>query len=148
MLISHALSKVQVVDSGATCHLSNLFAEMRELPSSEKVTLGDRHDLEATGEGTVNLEVLLPDGNSRSCVLQKVLFVPKLAYNLVSVSRAIQSGKTVKFDSTGCTFVNSENEVTAFATKQGREVSSISIEVGMCSKRRGLIAAQEVWTPE
>ena len=126
MLISHALSarssRNWVVDSGATCHMSNdrsLFAEMRELPSSEKVTLGDGHDLEATGEGTVNLEMLLPDGNSRSCALQKVLFVPKLAYNLVSVSRATQSGKTVKFDSTGCTFVNSENEVTAFATKQG-----------------------------
>ena len=32
----------------------------------------------------------------------------------------------MKFDSTGCTFVNSENEVTAFATKQG---SLFSLEV-------------------
>ena len=50
MLISHALSagssRNWVVNSGATCHMSNdrsLFAEMRELPLSEKVTLGDGH---------------------------------------------------------------------------------------------------------
>ena len=92
---------------------------MRELQPSEKVTLGDGHVLEATGEGTVNLEMLLPDGNSRSCALQKVWYVPKLEYNLVSVSRATQSGKSVKFDANGCEFLNSENEVTAFATKQG-----------------------------
>ncbi len=48
--------------------------------------LGGGHELEATGEGTVLLEMLLPKGNSRSCALQKVLYVPKLAYNLVSVS--------------------------------------------------------------
>ena len=80
MLISHALSarssRDWVVDSGATCHMSNdrsLFAEMRELPSSEKVTLRDRHDLEATGEGTVNLEICLMGtaevAHSRRCCL-------------------------------------------------------------------------------
>ena len=80
MLVSHALSarsgKKWVVDSGATCHMSNdrsLFAEMSELQLSEKIMLGDGHELEATGEGTVDLEMLPPDGTSRSCALQNVL---------------------------------------------------------------------------
>ena len=126
MLISHALSVKSgaewIVDSGATCHMSNnraLFSELGELPSSEKVTLGDGHSLEAKGEGTVNLEMLLPDGNNRRCALQKVLYVPKLAYNLISVSKATHSGKFVKFDSKGCEFLNSNNEITAFAIRQG-----------------------------
>ena len=96
-----------------------LFAEMTELQRSQRVTLGDGNCLEAKGEGTVNLEMYLPDGNSRRCALQKVLYVPMLAYNLVSVSKATQSGKTVKFTKTGCEFLNNKEEVTAFATKQG-----------------------------
>ena len=60
MLISHAFlarsKREWIVDSGATCHMSNdctMFTEMKELNPSEKVTLGDGHDLEAVGEGTV-----------------------------------------------------------------------------------------------
>ena len=59
--------------------------------------LGDGHDLEAVGEGTVEMEMLLPNGDSRRCALKKVLYVPKLGYNLVSVSRAAEARKTIKF---------------------------------------------------
>ena len=57
-------------------------------------SLWERHDMEAKGEGTVNLEMVLPDRNSRSCALEKVLNMRKLAYTLISVSRATQSGKS------------------------------------------------------
>ena len=73
---------------GRTCHMCNdesMFTEMKKLGSSEKVTLGDGRPLEVAGEGTIDMEMLLTDGNSRGCALQKVLYVPELAYNLVSV---------------------------------------------------------------
>ena len=106
MMISHALTarsnKDWIVDSGATCHMSNdrtLFAEMRELQPSERVTLGDGNHLQAKGEGTVNLEMYLPDGNSRKCALQKVLYVPQLAYNLVCVeSYSVREDREIQQD--------------------------------------------------
>ncbi len=77
MLISHALVAKSrndwIVDSGATCHMCNdkgMFTEMKELGSSEKVTLGDGSSLEVVDEeGTVDMEMLLTDGRSRGCAL-------------------------------------------------------------------------------
>ena len=63
--------------------------------------------------GTVELDMLLPDGSSRKCSLQKVLYVPKLAYNLVSVSRATEAGKSVTFSKGGCEFSDDSGQTTA-----------------------------------
>lgn len=54
--------------------------------------------------GSVSLDMLIPDRSSRRCSLLKVaiLYVPKLAYNLVSVARATEAGKSVTFSKTGC----------------------------------------------
>ena len=83
------------------------------------MTLGDGHNLEAVGEGIVDMEMLLPNGGSRMCALKNVLYIPKLACNLVSVSKAAQAGKTIEFYNSSCEFVNSSNETIAFATRQG-----------------------------
>ena len=93
-----------------------LFTQVRDL---DTVTLGDGRDLEVKSVGTVELDMLLPDGSSRKCSLQKVLYVPKLAYNLVSVSRATEAGKSVTFSKGGCEFSDDSGQTTAFATKQG-----------------------------
>ena len=126
MLITHALIarsyRDWIVDSGATCHICNdktMFTEMKDLNPRENVTLGDGHNLEAVGEGTVDMKMLLPNGGSRMCALKNVLYISKLAYNLVSVSKAAQAGKTIEFYNSSCEFVNSSNETIAFATRQG-----------------------------
>jgi len=63
------------------------------------------------------MEMLVPDEKSRKGTLQKMLYVPKLAHNLVSVSRAAQTGKDVKFNDSGCEFVNSRGETIASAAR-------------------------------
>ena len=111
-----------IVDSGATSHMSNdeaQFVELRQLSTSQKVTLGDGHTLEATAEGTVRLETLLPDGSTKECRLNNVLFVPKLSYSLLSVSKAALAGKVTKFDKVGCEILNEEEKVIGFATRVG-----------------------------
>ena len=125
MVIGKALTaksgKEWLVDSGATSHMSNdkgLFSQMEDLDPAETVTLGDGN-LEVKSVGTVELEMSLPDGSRRSCSLQRVLYVPKLAYNLVSVSRATEAGKSVTFSKKGCKFSNDSGQTTAFATKRG-----------------------------
>ncbi len=99
MLISHALVAKSrndwIVDSGANCHNQSMFKKMKGQGSSEKVTLGDGNSLEVVGEGTVDMEMLLTDGRSRGCALKKVLYVTKLAYDLVSVSRTSEARRFV-----------------------------------------------------
>ena len=46
---------------------------------------GDGSPLEGPAEGTVKLDMILPDGSTQNCKLKNVLYVPKLLYNLLSV---------------------------------------------------------------
>ena len=126
MLVSNALLAKSrndwIIDSGATSHMCNdrsMFTELNEQGPSEEVTLGDGSSLEVAGEGTVHIDMVLSDGSKRGCALRKVLYVPKLAYNLISVSRSAQSGKSVSFDDSGCEFVNQAGETTAVGARQG-----------------------------
>jgi len=121
----HALAATSsgswIVDSGATCHMCNdrkLFVDMRNLESPQ-VTSGDGSPLKGPAEGTVKLEMILPDGNTQKCKLENVLYVPKLSYSLLSVSKASEAGKTTKFDKKGCKIFNKEKKVIAIATKHG-----------------------------
>ena len=95
------------------------FVELRQLTTAQEVTLGDGRSLEGTAEGTVVLETLVPDGSTTKCRLHNVLFVPRLSYSLLSVSKASSAGKTVKFDKTGCKILNEQKRVIAFATRVG-----------------------------
>ena len=70
-------------------HLTN----MRKLDVPQEVTLGDGHTLQGLAEGTVKLETILPDCTTRKCKLEKVLYVPKLSYNIISISKVSEAGK-------------------------------------------------------
>ena len=101
MLISNALVARSrddwIVDSGATSHMCNsrdMFTELDQLGPGEKVTLGDGSPLDVIGQGTVSMDMVLGNGGRRRCIVKKVLYIPKLDYNLISVSRAVQSGKS------------------------------------------------------
>ena len=111
-----------IVDSGATCHTccnEKLFSELHLSVKQTDVTLGDGHTLEATGQGTVSLMMNLSDGSSRKCRLLDVLFVPSLTYNLLSVSKAAESGKEAKFDKNGYKILSAGSRVIAEAQRHG-----------------------------
>ena len=87
-----------IVDSGANCHMCNddkLFVEICSLKQPLEVTLGDGCAVEATGQGTVVLEMASTGGKTGKCKLHEVLYVPDLSYNLLSVSKAVEAGKVV-----------------------------------------------------
>ena len=126
LVVGHALSvtsqDIWIIDSGATCHMCNnksFFSEVSVLEKPQEVSLGDGHVLEATAEGTVPLQMLLPDGSTKKCSLKKVLWIPKLAYNLLSVSKATEAGKMIQFSESGCEILNASGECIAFAAKVG-----------------------------
>lgn len=121
LIVGHALSVASkgnwIIDSGATSHMCNnkeQFNELNPLDKPVQVSLGDGHVLDATHEGTVALEMLLPNGSTKNVKLKNTLYVPKLSYSLLSVSRASKSGMTTKFSKTGCEILNQKDEVIAF----------------------------------
>ena len=99
------------------CNNAKMFAKFKSFKKAED--LGDGHVLEATGEGIVQVKMKLPDGNVRRCNLRRVLFVPNLAYNLLSVSKAAEAGKTTQFDERGCQILTDDGKVTAVAKRVG-----------------------------
>ena len=112
LIASHALSVLSpneqciwIMDSGATCHMCHndkLFSTLHNVAGPIDVILGDRHTLTAIGRGNVVLDMMLPNGEVKPCVLHDVLYVPKLAYNLISVTKASQKGKIIKFTMSAC----------------------------------------------
>ena len=109
-----------IIDSGATSHMCNSKEKFVELKTIDpiKVTLGDGHALNAVGIGKVLLDI--EDGiRSRKCNLHDVLYVPDLAYNLLSVSRAGKAGKACVFDGDGCRIVMPDGETIATGLCEG-----------------------------
>ena len=120
-LLSHSTNTTWLVDSGATCHMchdKNMFAEYESLNSPLKVTVGDGNEVDGVGRGVVLLNSVLPSGRSRSIKLHNVLHVPRLAYNLFSVSAATERDKTVKFGKVSCRILD-KNNLIAIAVKVG-----------------------------
>ena len=52
-------------------------------------------------------------------MLRDVLYIPKLSYNLLSVAKASQRGKIVKFTRSACYILNKEHKMVAKATTIG-----------------------------
>eukprot|EP00795_Rhopilema_esculentum_P015689 gene15689-6980_t len=111
-----------IIDSGATCHMCNdlnLCAEYSELGEPQEITLGDGRPVQASGKGIILLGIKLSDKKVQRCKLNDVLYVPELAYNPLSVSKVTNTGKMLKFVSSGCEILDEKQNIVATATKIG-----------------------------
>jgi hypothetical protein len=81
--------------------------------------LGDGKILNAVGSGVVTVHTNLANGKQQECKLHNVLFVPNLSYNLLSVSKVAEAGKSVSFEETTCNISRSDGEIIAIAKKVG-----------------------------
>ena len=110
-----------IVDSGATrnmCNNKDYFDKLVELNNPIRIKLGDGREVCAVAIGTVTLEVNLPDRRVESFLLRNVLYVPSLAYNLISVAQLDKEGKHTVFSNNSCRICCSD-KVIAVATKLG-----------------------------
>ena len=93
---------------------------MAQLGSGKNVTLSDGSSLNVAGEGTVGRLGYDPDRwNKQGVCTEECAVVPELAYNLVSVSRVAEAGKTVHFCNSMTEFRNEKGEVIALGARQG-----------------------------
>ena len=148
LVVFHALSvsssNTWIIDSGATCHMCNnakMFAKFKSFTKAQEVTLGDGRVLEATGEGIVQVKVKLPRDTMRRCNLCNVLLVPNLAFNILSVSKAAEAGRTTKFDKCRCQILSSDMRVVGVGKRVGNLYylecqENQSLHVGAESKER------------
>ena len=95
MSVSHDVDDDEwVVDSGAGCHMSNSAQQMLDITSScITVKTASGEELQVKGEGT-----LLKKVSNGSIVLKRVLIVPELTRNLISVSSLCADGYQVEFN--------------------------------------------------
>ena len=111
-----------IVDSGATCHMCNdekLFVELHSLKQPMEVMLGDGHIIKAVGHGDIMLQMNTEPGKSKLCKVRDVMYVPKISYNLLSVSKASEFGNTTKFSRSGCQIFDVKHDLIATATRVG-----------------------------
>jgi len=128
LVVQHALSSEVnahdrwILDSGATCHMCNqetLFSCYQALKTPLNVVLGDGRSLQAIGKGSVELEMKLYNGKTKSCTLHDVLLVPDLAYNLFSVTSASKRGKVTTFSKLKCEIRDAKSNLLAVGYREG-----------------------------
>ena len=119
-----------IIDSGATSHICSdrsLFVELKRLEQPVDVALGDGRVLQAKHRGSVHLR--LKSGSlTRRCKLHNVLFIPQLAYCLLSVSKAVEKGVRFTFNEKGCIVRDVRGKLITVASKAGNlfQVSTIN----------------------
>ena len=94
-----------IVDSGASASMSchrNWLKTFRVLNPVQHVVIGDGRAIEATGIGSVELEVEVGGGKVHRIILQEVYYVPDLEGNLLSVPRLTNKGFEVTFGQSLC----------------------------------------------
>ena len=113
-LISRTMNRSNewFIDSAATQHMTNdrsILENYMEYDQPKDIYLGDSTVIYALGEGNVRL----PTVNSTNNVvldLHKVLFVPKLTKNLLSVPVIALMGTEIRFDKDKCLVLKDDEE--------------------------------------
>jgi len=89
------LERVEIYDSGATCHMSpyiDAFTDF-EFIEPKKISAADNRTFDAIGKG--NLHIRIPSGEGFTPVtLRDALYAPSIAFTLISLSRADKAGYT------------------------------------------------------
>ena len=102
------------------CNDKFLFSNFVNLSISVKVEVGDGRPLTAVGEGSISLKVNLPNNKVENCTREKVLYVPDLAHNLISISQVTLGGKITKFYEHSCKIFSKENKLLAVGKELGK----------------------------
>lgn len=134
-----------VVDSGASSHMSNdktLFMSIKKIEPVE-VILGDTHSVYAVGTGNIELKVELENGKEKKITVHDVLFVPKLSYNLLSVSKMSERKKTTIFTGQSCKIQDKQKKIVATGKRVGNlyrlnTVIERNVKLGMAIQKESV----------
>lgn len=104
------------IDSGASRHMTSrreILVDFAECVHPD-IFIANKDRMKVVGSGTAYLDI---DGVE--IVVRRVLYVPTLHTNLLSVSEITKSKNTLSFDSYGCRVYNANNELIVKAKEEG-----------------------------
>ena len=129
-----------IMDSGASMHLTYRrdWIDAFEEISPVKIYLGDNSVQEATGKGTIHLELV--DGAHTGHLID-VLYVPGLTKNLFSISKATEQGLKAVFSKALCLLMADKGVVKAQGLRTGN-LYHLKCKI-VHAKNNGLVAQHE-----
>jgi hypothetical protein len=101
-------SQTVVVDSGATRHMFYDLSVFHKFESIAPTTIKPGDD--STANCTQIGEVVLHMSDGRRLRLSQVLYVPRLAIKLLSVSQLAKNGIMTSFTKMGCALIDSDDD--------------------------------------
>ena len=107
-----------IIDSGACQHMTNNRKYFKKIDKVREV--GNGRSLSVEGVGSIQLKLQLSSGKTTNCVVKNVLFVPKLASNLLGVGKLAERGRVVRFMENNCKILNKQNTLVAVGLKRGK----------------------------
>ncbi|KAL5540333.1 hypothetical protein UlMin_042895 [Ulmus minor] len=128
-----------ILDSGCSRHMTGDIQQFSSLEKKVggKVTFGDDAKGNILGKGTV--------GNSSSPLIENVLLVENLSYNLMSVSQLCDKGFRVVFESSKCFIMDSVSDEIIFVGKRFDNVFTIDINVAKDVEKCFVSFSNESW---
>ena len=113
-------SRDWIIDSGCTSHMTHdrsAFNTYRSLSSASTLDLGADSSASIVDSGDVRLFLRQKNGTTSSCLIKSVLHVPKLLYQLLSVSSTVKTGFQICFNPQGVSLLRlSDASVVATGT--------------------------------
>ena len=127
-------------DSGATQHMTSnksWFVNLRQLKQPVTVIMGDSNQLKASAVGDIELEAY--NGNNwRLVILEDVLYVPGLNFNLISLSQVMDRGHIETCNKDVSIIKSSDNQTVL--TMAQREGNLYRVNLRLPSMNTSLIA--------
>lgn len=109
-----------IIDSGATQHMcctKENMVDYQVLDNPILVQIGDGRELKGIGTGCIHIKTSLPDNKIINCILEDVLHVPELSFNLISVAKASAKGRRVVFTDETCKIFSVSNSLIGIGKK-------------------------------
>ena len=136
-----------LLDSGATCHMSNnksLFDTTTFIQHSSLIGTANK-PLESKGCGNIEMELKDSKGNNKLFKLVSVLFVPDINFNIISEKKLAEENYKIIKEKNGCTI--KKNKKTLFISpnlgtnlhvlKQNSKTVSFTIDINEAHKCLG-----------
>ena len=109
------------------CWERDVFLTYKKLKHST-VKLGDGRTVNAAGEGIVKLKVHHADGKEVTLKLHRVLHVPEMSVNLLSVKDVTDRGFRLMFTENSCQIQTESGKIVAEGVKRGKSERIGSID--------------------
>lgn len=96
------------IDSGASIHMTpdEKLIKNRVTTAVNQIIAANNSTMKVNGKGKVNLKV-----NNFDIEVDEVLYVPELSANLLSISKMVEKGNTITFNSEGCTVYDDQMSI-------------------------------------